>query len=210
MFPSGLDQFGIETVANLITLSYDAHGLWNRGTFALKPISINDDQTKLKIQFFWQKGQRDMTTINLLNTPFSTKGLESNDNGTFQHGYTMLFNLETRSPIKSGDIFEFETDDPVQRPLPSFGLLEMQFFLTRVVGMAGAALQFESDWEDEGDGDVSDLGLGDIEDTTISFQDATTPPPLPERLTQGYLLPAEGSKQPQMGAADSFDVQGVQ
>ena len=41
--------------------------------------------------------------------------------------------------IKSGDWFEMRTDDPEARPLPSWELLEMQWFLQRVVGMAGAA-----------------------------------------------------------------------
>lgn len=39
--------------------------------------------------------------------------------------------------IKSGEIFEIKTDDAVERPLPSFKLLEMRWFLDRVIGMAG-------------------------------------------------------------------------
>ena len=158
VFSSGLGQFGAVTVANLITLSCNAHVMWNRGAFAIKPISINDDQTTLKVQFFWQQKKDSTTVVNLLDAPESTKDLTRNQ-GAFEHGITSLFNFQTRALIKSGDVFELRTDNPLQRPLPSFALLELQFFLTRVVGMAGAAFPYEPDWEDEDDGEVSDLGL---------------------------------------------------
>lgn len=200
LFPGGIDQLGTETVANLVTLSCDVHALWNRGAFALQPISLSGDKTTLEVRFFWQKKQGDMTTINLLDTPFSTRDLDRNNKDR-------LFDVETGITIHSGDIFTFQTDDPILRPLPSFALLELQFFLTRIAGMTGAAISYDLDWDDD-DGDVSDRGLGNIEDTTISFDDVTTPLHLPEDLPDRHKL-TEDSKQAEMGGADSLEVQGA-
>ena len=73
LFPRGLSETGDERVDNLITLSKNAHVQWNRGAFALKPISISDENTTLKVQFFWQKKQNDIqATTSLLITPLST------------------------------------------------------------------------------------------------------------------------------------------
>ena len=52
LFPRGLSETGDERVDNRITLSKIAHVQWNRGAFALKPISISDENTTLKVQFF--------------------------------------------------------------------------------------------------------------------------------------------------------------
>jgi hypothetical protein len=74
LFPRGIHEMGIERVYNLITLSATAHRYWNRGAFALKPISMSDDNTTLKVQFFWQKKQKvAQATMSLLTTPFSTE-----------------------------------------------------------------------------------------------------------------------------------------
>jgi hypothetical protein len=149
VFPNGLDE-GIETAANMITLSSTAHALWNKGAFAIKPISLSDDQTTLTIQFFWQaQYKQNKLPVDLLTTPPSTRDLNystpSQDHLTY---------LEATHPIgvhliKSGDNFVMKTDDVVARPLPSIALLEMQWFLQRVMGMAGAA--DSADREEEAD-----------------------------------------------------------
>jgi hypothetical protein len=165
VFPQNTSEIGVERVYNLITLSRTAHGYWNRGAFALKPIFVNDDNTRLKVQFFWQKKQKDtQATMSLLTTPVSTKDLDHNEGAFDAGGDTVLFNA--RKCIKSGDIFELKTDDAIARPLPSSNLLEMQWFLTRIVGMAGAAVPYDEDWGDS-DSDFDDAavlyeaGLGD-------------------------------------------------
>lgn len=158
VFPRGVGHAGVETVLNLLTLSYDTHAKWKRGAFAIKPISMSDDEMRMQVKFFWQRKQDDATTMSLLNAPFSTKDLDGNE-GAYEHGPVQEFNYKTRSLIKSGDIFELQTDYPDQRPLPSFALLEIQFFLMRIVGITGAGQLYKSDWEDEDDWEVSDLGL---------------------------------------------------
>jgi len=212
VFPRGIDEIGIERVYNLITLSCNAHRLWNRGAFALKPISMSDDSTTLKVQFFWQKKQNNtQATMSLLTTPFSTEDLDQNE-GAFDVGNVRLSDSRGLQPryIKSRDIFELKTDDPVARPLPSFKLLEMQWFLTRVVGMAGAAVPYDEDWGDEdsddaadlykagwgeevSDDEISNLGLEEAKDDSFVLSDSV-PQDSPPVLRTSGLLPVEGSK----------------
>jgi hypothetical protein len=147
LFPGGISGIGIESVHNRITFSPSAHDYWNRGAFALKPISMSDDNTTLKVQFFWQKKQNStQAIIELSDTPFATKDLDHNE-GAF-NGSVRLFNCKEER-IQSGDFFDLKTNNPMDRPLPSFQLLEMQWFLQRVVGMAGAAVPYEGYWVDE-------------------------------------------------------------
>jgi hypothetical protein len=108
--------------------------------------------------------------MSLLTTPFSTEDLDQNE-GAFDPSTTKLFNCKDER-IKSGDFFELKTDDAIERPLPSFKLLEMQWFLTRVVGMAGAAVPYDEDWGGEDSDDAAVLyeaGWGDeVSDDEIS------------------------------------------
>jgi hypothetical protein len=150
LFPDGPEEHGLETARNMITLSSNAHHLWNMGAFALKPISVSEDNTTLIIQFFWQTKQPlAMPTINLLAIPLSTKHLDRHSES--KSSLSKWSSSETL--IKSGDLFELTTDDPEARPLPSVVLLEMQWFLQRVAGMAGAADEledFEYHFSDDG------------------------------------------------------------
>ncbi|KAH7355110.1 hypothetical protein BKA65DRAFT_234125 [Rhexocercosporidium sp. MPI-PUGE-AT-0058] len=166
LFPRGLSKTGDERVDNRITLSKDAHCLWNRGAYALKPISISDDKTILRVQLFWQKKQPDMqAAMSLLTIPLSTENLNQNE-GAFDHGQTILYD-EGGNRIKSGDIFDLKTDDPTTKPLPSFKLLELQWFLTRVIGMAGAAFPYEAGSGDDSDEDIPGLDLDEAGDTSF-------------------------------------------
>ena len=74
--------------------------------------------------------------MSLTTIPISTQGLE-------QTAGIWLFNKNGKK-IQSGDCFELQTDDPIQKPLPNFELLELQWFLQRIQGMAGAV---DVDWE---------------------------------------------------------------
>src|ERR1700722_10338784 len=109
--------------------------------------------------------------MSLLTTPSSTEDLDRNE-GAFDYGIVALFYILTNKRIKSGDIFELKTDNAIARPLPSFKLLEMQWFLTRVVGMAGAAVPYEGHWVDEDSGDeISNLGLEEARYDSLVFSD---------------------------------------
>jgi hypothetical protein len=112
--------------------------MWGRGAFALKPVLESDDKMTLEVQFFWQEKQKDtQQTMSLLTTPSSTEGLDENV-GAYS-GPQPLYRRIGGKRIQSGDYFKLQTDDPETKPLPSFQLLELQWFLQRVQGMAGAA-----------------------------------------------------------------------
>jgi hypothetical protein len=180
IFPDGLEERGLETPRNLITFGATVHELWNKGAFALKPISISEDNTTLTIQFFWQTKQPlIMPTINLTTVPLSTRDLHETDNKSYLHNRRSSEDGSSQYHlIKSGDLFELKTDDPEARPLPSIALLEMQWFLQRVMGMAGAADELEDrEYHFSDDGfcrglyyrdDVSDLGEPDEDEDDVS------------------------------------------
>jgi hypothetical protein len=155
LFPQGISEKGQEEVYNLISLAPTVHAIWGRGLFALKPISESDDKKTLTVQFLWQEKQEGhFPKIDLTTTPISTKGLE-------QTAGVWLFDKNGKK-IQSGDYFELQTDDPIQKPLPSFELLELQWFLHRIQGMAGAA---DVEWPSLSDSgsDISDVELPDLE-----------------------------------------------
>ena len=54
-------------------------------------------------------------------------------------------------PIRSGETFTFTTKDPENLPLPSLELLEMQWFLQRLMGTCGAAGWPSLDDDDDDD-----------------------------------------------------------
>ena len=58
------------------------------GVFALKPISLSEDETTLTVQFFWQKKLVGTPAIVPLSTrPESTEGLVKIED---KHGYGIL------------------------------------------------------------------------------------------------------------------------
>jgi hypothetical protein len=174
LFPNGMHEVGEERVYNLITLSPDTHVRWAAGDFALKPISLSDDKMTLKVQFFWQKNQKDIqTTISLTTKPSSTEDLEENTGAFRDNPKPVLYNTRTKQEIKSGDYFDLQTTDPTTKPLPSFQLLEMQWFLQRVLGMTGGAgdVSWEDLREDPENPDYTMAGFayGEDEDEEISY-----------------------------------------
>lgn len=120
--------------------------------------------------------------MSLLTIPLSTEDLDQNE-GAFDYGRATMYNKRDER-MKSGDIFDLKTDDPVKKPLPSFKLLELQWFLVRVVGMAGAAFPYEPSSGDDSDEDVP--GLDPYEADTSALSDIPRSNPL--------VLTPEGNK----------------
>lgn len=169
LFPNGLSTFGADSPGKLMTLSKEAHSQWNRGAFALKPVA--SDPTTLTVQFYWQSKGNDVTeNMSLLTRPIPTYDLKENTTAT-SHGISRLFDMreEESRQIVSGDTFILKTDDPINRPLPSYRLLELQWSLTRVAGMAGAASPEEEGWSaNDSDADVPGFVLDEVGDVSGS------------------------------------------
>ena len=135
----------------MLSLSPNAHLFWNKGLFALKPLSLSVDETVMKVQFFWQPryGHNPGDLIGLLTDTISSEGLNGVDEDIF------LCRRAGTSPayLCSGDCFTLTTDDPIERPLPNMDLLEMQWNLQRTLGMSGAV-----GWVPPSDDSESDYG----------------------------------------------------
>src|SRR4051812_45719859 len=99
---------GVERCFNLISLSPNAHDMWNRGLFALKPLELSPDRKELTVQFFWQVpgGHKIKSRIDLLTEPTSSEGLDFVGDGNF----LSRFENDVSSPrIRSGETFIFTT-----------------------------------------------------------------------------------------------------
>jgi hypothetical protein len=130
----------------------NAHKYWEKAHFALKPIGLSDDMKRLDMQFFWLAKGNYTSKVHILQRPLLPVDLNQGPN------VTMLYNVQTRKEVCSGDKISLETDDPVLHPLPNLRLLEMQWFLNRVAAMSGAA-EPQDDFGDDGDDGDDDLPM---------------------------------------------------
>lgn len=134
-----------ERCANRISLSADAHVFYRKGLFALKPVSMSEDQKCLELEFHWLLPvPRSSSTVLLSNKP----SLEESLDGSTERA--CLFDTTTDRRISSGHRIRMETDDPVRLPLPSVELLKLQWALQRLASLSGAAELYDSlnpsDW----------------------------------------------------------------
>ncbi|RHZ44537.1 blue light-inducible protein Bli-3 [Aspergillus thermomutatus] len=130
------DVFGgsnTELCANRISVSPEAHVYWGKGYFALKPVSMSEDQKSLELEFYWLRPVPRSSTMLLSNKPSLEGSLDCSAEASY------LFDVETNSRIRSGHKLRLETDDPVNRPLPSVKLLKLQWALQRLASLSGAA-----------------------------------------------------------------------
>lgn len=140
--------YGTETVENMITFNATLHNFHCEGAFALRPVRITADKTQLELEFHWLKRQvRDSKVmVDLLELPMSSRDLKESGHGQF---FCYLDNgVPTR--LVSGQRFTMTTDDPVNKPLPDPGLLELQWHLQRILAMSGAAGWKEDEFDDAG------------------------------------------------------------
>ena len=149
IFPNAENpETGVEEPFNLICLSSDARDMWNKGKFALQPLELSSDNTELTVKFFWQVPNQYQPTsrIDLLTEPTSSKGLNRSDGRwlSYEDG-------DSLHHIHSGQVFKFKTTDAKKLPLPSIELLEMQWYLQRLVAMSGSAGWPILDWSDDDD-----------------------------------------------------------
>ena len=124
---------------NRICLDPATHDSWIRGSFALRPVAVSEDEKQLTAQFYWQSKplHSRFDQVEVLQAPPSSKGLIHGDGdmlyihpeGKTEDGYE----------VNSGDIFVFKTENPKTHPLPSFELLDMQWHMNRICLMSGVS-----------------------------------------------------------------------
>ncbi|KAI9368433.1 hypothetical protein BJX61DRAFT_537260 [Aspergillus egyptiacus] len=124
---------GTEVLQNMLCLSHDCHGLWGMARFALQPVELSEDQKVLKMRFFWLPAAKFSKSVPVTRRPSLPSDLRHVGK------QTKLFNCATSAQICSGDIITIKTTDPENYPLPSLEILGLQWTLTRVLAMSGAA-----------------------------------------------------------------------
>jgi hypothetical protein len=134
------------------------HGIWDQGKMALKPIELSPDKTSLTLEVHWLRNRRATESplgnpstpppVNLLQVP--SLALTPRES---VKGFGFL-DADTGERIFSGHKVTLTTDNPDERPLPSWELLEMQWVLQRLAAISGAA-EFGGDWSDDDSSDIA-------------------------------------------------------
>jgi hypothetical protein len=140
----------VNDCTNLICLRRDIRSAWSSGLFALRPVWISEDNTEMEIEFYWQPkpDHRLYDMVELSKVPVSNKNVTSVDRLIVVVGER---GESSYHAIESGYKFRMTTDDPIERPLPSFDLLDMQWHFTRMVSLCAAGSFFDEDSEDGSD-----------------------------------------------------------
>ncbi|KAB8271515.1 hypothetical protein BDV30DRAFT_240489 [Aspergillus minisclerotigenes] len=144
---SAVFENGTETPQNLLSLTRDAHRLFDTARFALRPVT--GTETELELEFHWLPGgiRKDVKLSDKLiigHYRASPKNCK-------------LWDCDTEELITSGHVIKITTPDPKGLPLPSFDVLEMQWYLHRVAAISGAADFVEESDDDDDDDDVEDV-----------------------------------------------------
>ncbi|RAH83729.1 hypothetical protein BO86DRAFT_446822 [Aspergillus japonicus CBS 114.51] len=126
---------GTEHCAHLMCLSNIAHKLWEKGRFALYPL-------------FWLPTMAYRTEQSLRRSPSPVcPNLTSHSKDGVP--YATSYKLATDEKIQSGETLTMRTTDPVNLPLPSIKLLQLQWLLHRVLAMSGVADASEEDLDSD-------------------------------------------------------------
>ncbi|CAG8097471.1 unnamed protein product [Penicillium salamii] len=135
-------------IYNLLTVALDVRNYLDCGLAALRPVSVNEDETEMRIALHWlplPKEFGEMTRTDLV--PLTQNPLEEpRFRPTMTHGnnhpvYIVYGGGRTWEAVRSGHIFTVKTTNVEERPLPSFQLLELMWFLTRIATMEGKSHQ---------------------------------------------------------------------
>lgn len=134
----------LESSRNCLSLSPQALAYWSHPYFALKPLppepAEGQNLHSIRLQFFWLPTGDPARWADFACFPGSYGEVASVE------GKAMLWNdSEEGRQIKSGEIITFGTSDPVTKPLPSLHLLQMQWYMNRVVALCGAGKREDFD-----------------------------------------------------------------
>jgi hypothetical protein len=146
-----------EIVENVILLNCNLHKLWGNGEMALKPIELSADRKLLTLEVHWIRKRAGASPTSSAPPPVDLSEVPSLKVSPSDASRLFYYhNVSTRDRITSGHKVFMTTDDPVERPLPSLELLEMQWVLQRLSAVSGAA-EPQDDWSDD---DSSDFSAG--------------------------------------------------
>ncbi|PGH06038.1 hypothetical protein GX51_02629 [Blastomyces parvus] len=134
---------GTETPKNLICLAPHVHRLYTNGCFALQPIKLSEDQTKLTLRYYWLSKPDLPAWRSVRDRP------HIDDNLVELPRHLKIIDVITDRPIRSGDELILETSDPNIMPLPDIRLLDMQWVLQRLMALTSAAEADDDDLDDD-------------------------------------------------------------
>ena len=164
-----------DSIRNMMCMSPTAHELWNRGSFVLKPVEINANETEMEVEFFWQAASASTMddVLPVTTIPSTSRGLD----GVYfpdsqKRSLLMIDTEEGPKKIATGHRIIIMTPDPEKLPLPSMELLDMQFALSRIVNLSGAGKVADLDDETQSEEDEG-MALGknkDVEDWVSSCE----------------------------------------
>ncbi|KAJ5742945.1 hypothetical protein N7533_010047 [Penicillium manginii] len=119
--------------SSLICLRSDLAYAFSVGMFALRPVRLSNDRRELEVEFHWlpREKHRFKDAVDIRKQPLPYESLDSVEGLRFCA-------MGSNEPVKSGHRFTLTTDDPVKRPLPDFDLLDMAWYLLRIVAMSSA------------------------------------------------------------------------
>ncbi|KAL3496662.1 hypothetical protein BJX62DRAFT_193767 [Aspergillus germanicus] len=169
-----LGSSGTEVIHNMMALRSDVHELWGKARFALKPGELSSDGKKLQVKFYWLPAYEWTPYRPLFPPPDDGKYSELSVNGA------KLIDITNLTVLCSGAGLVFETTDPVDHPLPSTAILDMQWVLARLQALSGAAEADEcAIWPDRDSPGAGFLSSHDIDDDDGDEDDDNNAPPPP-------------------------------
>ncbi|CAG8381990.1 unnamed protein product [Penicillium salamii] len=132
-------------IVNLMNLDLIVERYWAFGLIALRPISVNLEQTEMKVAFHWLPFREQLwdwdikrkDKVSMLQNPLQDPQYRPVSSPGRQHFVVVRREDDTFASISSGYTFTLSTDNNDQRPLPSFDLLELRWHLSRIAAFQG-------------------------------------------------------------------------
>ncbi|KAM5356674.1 hypothetical protein ACJ41O_003320 [Fusarium nematophilum] len=133
-FQAWFDQVRFEDILdspkNCICMDRELHRLWRMAAFALKP--LQQRESEIVVQFHWLKKPK-LRPGSIMGENFlKQSGLTDQEWGNGE------LSPMGRRKIKTGETFVIRAEDPDE--LPSFELLELQWYVLRIAAISGVAV----------------------------------------------------------------------
>jgi hypothetical protein len=145
----------VQRVDNLLSLNNYAHRRWTVGHFAFEPIPRNpeDEDRKQSMVFHWLPTIKHSGSITPETQPEHEESPADSSSGASTSEW---LHRSDGKRIHSGERIDMITNDPQRLPLPSYGLLRLQWDMQRLLHLSAGAepqpLQLSDDSDDDDDG----------------------------------------------------------